>query len=130
MISAWIALPLISLPQVGPMNWVLMALVGIPRCVWSEFCTFASWPEVSDSVLVCTCQLAWPPPTVVTCWTYESLPPPPAATAWEIWPCVAPGALKLNTAPPLKSTLKFSPSTIREIALTARMTPEIVYHSR
>ncbi len=134
MISASMALLVIWLPQVGPTNWTVSVLGGM----WKACCSATAMCccVACDSALVvavhCGASLTrWE----TTSWTVES-PPPLTLTIREISPCtweVLPwlgveGNAKI--VPPLKSTEKFRPCTIRAIALTSTMRPEIVYQVR
>ena len=123
-ISASRALEEIWLPQVGPTNVVLIWLTLMPSSFASESCTCSVVPMLSGAVWACHCALL-PTPTFCT----VTVPPPPSWTAFSTWLMLAFGALTWKIDPPLKSTLKFSPRTIRAMMAMARMQPEIVYQS-
>ena len=69
------------------------------------------------------------PSLPVSCCTTAPLTPAWLTVSWT-WVCDAEGAENWNTAPPLKSTLKFSPWTNSATMLMSRMAPEIAYHRR
>src|SRR4051794_8193240 len=122
MMSAVIALEVIWLPQLGPVNWTLMAL-------WLTLNAFSS---AAWTVWV-ACDVSWP---VVTCqrcgpdrYCARESPPPAAVTARVMSPWDADAAAgNWKTDPPLNSTLKFSPRISRAPPLTIKMMPEIAYH--